>query len=365
MKKKICFVIQNLNIGGAQRIFIDLINSLYSQNNYDIKLIILSNENNIFINELNKKIDISILNKKKVIFSPIKLVSQINKYQPQVIISTITNVNILMCLLKPIFRFNFRLIIREANILSMNSKNDFYYLKYILVRNLYKFANKIICISYAVQEDLINNYKIEKNKTEVIYNPININLINKKLNNIRNINNINKITPKIISSKKIIISVGKFSYQKGFDILINAMKYVKNEDAFLIIMGLGNKNDYTNLINHHNLKNKVILLDYDQNPYILMSKSKLYVCASRFEGFGNTILEALYLGLPIISTPCHNGTNEIIKNVKYCKILNNFNEINLANAIDEKLLENSNKYRKTQLDSFNLKNITKEYEKII
>ena len=64
MKKKICFVIQNLNIGGAQRIFIDLINSLYSQNTYDIKLIILSNENNIFINELNKNIDISILNKK-------------------------------------------------------------------------------------------------------------------------------------------------------------------------------------------------------------------------------------------------------------------------------------------------------------
>ena len=362
MKKKICFVIQNLNIGGAQRIFIDLINSLYSQNTYDIKLIILSNENNIFINELNKNIDISILNKKKVIFSPIKLISQLNKYQPQVIISTITNVNILMCLLKPILSFNFKLIIREANILSMNSKKDFYYLKYIFVRNLYKFANTIICISYAVQEDLINNYKIEKNKTEVIYNPININLINQKLNNM---NNINKISSEIISSKKIIISVGKFSYQKGFDILINAMKYVKNEDAFLIIMGLGKKNTYINLINHHNLKNKVILLDYDQNPYILMSKSKLYVCASRFEGFGNAILEALYLGLPIISTPCHNGTNEIIKNVKYCKILNNFNEINLAKAIDEKLLENSNKYRKVQLDSFNLKNITNKYEKII
>ena len=155
-----------------------------------------------------------------------------------------------MCLLKPILSFNFKLIIREANILSMNSKKDFYYLKYIFVRNLYKFANTIICISYAVQEDLINNYKIEKNKTEVIYNPININLINQKLNNM---NNINKISSEIISSKKIIISVGKFSYQKGFDILINAMKYVKNEDAFLIIIGLGNK-IYINLINHHNLK---------------------------------------------------------------------------------------------------------------
>ena len=99
-----------------------MINSLYSQNTYDIKLIILSNENNIFINELNKNIDISILNKKKVIFSPIKLISQLNKYQPQVIISTITNVNIFMCLLKPIISFNFKLIIREANILSMNSK---------------------------------------------------------------------------------------------------------------------------------------------------------------------------------------------------------------------------------------------------
>ena len=229
-----------------------MINSLYSQNTYDIKLIILSNENNIFINELNKNIDISILNKKSNLLSN-KTNSQLNKYQPQVIISTITNVNILMCLLKPILSFNFKLIIREANILSMNSKKDFYYLKYIFVRNLYKFANTIICISYAVQEDLINNYKIEKNKTEVIYNPININLINQKLNNM---NNINKISSEIISSKKIIISVGKFSYQKGFDILINAMKYVKNEDAFLIIMGLGNKNTYINLINHHNLKIK-------------------------------------------------------------------------------------------------------------
>ena len=61
-----------------------------------------------------------------------------------------------------------------------------------------------------VQEDLINNYKIEKNKTEVIYNPININLINQKLNKM---NNINKISSEIISSK-IIISVGKFSSKR-------------------------------------------------------------------------------------------------------------------------------------------------------
>ena len=162
------FCYSKFKYGGAQRIFIDLINSLYSQNTYDIKLIILSNENNIFINELNKNIDISILNK-KVIFSPIKLISQLNKYQPQVIISTITNVNILMCLLKPILSFNFKLIIREANILSMNSKR-FLLFEIYFCWNLYKFANTIICISYAVQEDLINNYKIEKNKTEVIYN---------------------------------------------------------------------------------------------------------------------------------------------------------------------------------------------------
>ena len=365
-KKKICFVIQNLNIGGAQRIFVDLINYLSSKKNYDIKLLIISNENNFFINQIDNNIDIFILNKKKAVFSLISIIKKLNEIKPETVITTITNMNVLLCLLKLFIKYKFKLIIREANILSLNSKNDYYYLKSVLVRLLYRLSDKIICISKAVQYDLINNYGLNLNKTTVIYNSINSKFIKEKINDKNQINKIKEfLRRKLIINKKIIISVGKFSSQKGFDILIESMKYITYDNFILLIIGNGNKREYLKLIKKYNLQNRVFLINSDTNPYVIMNYSSLYVCSSRYEGFGNTILEALSLGLPVISTPCHNGTNEIINNFKSCKVLPNFKAKTMGEVINNKLLNLDLKIKnKYNLNKYEIKNIINYYENI-
>jgi glycosyltransferase involved in cell wall biosynthesis len=367
MKKKIFFIIQNLNVGGAQRIFIDIINYLSLKNIYQIKLIIISNEDNFLIHDLNENIDISFLNKKRVSFSFFKILKEINKHKPDVVFTTITNVNLLLCFLKAIFLFNFKLIIREANILSLNSKDDYYLLKLFLVKFLYRFSNKIICISRAVQKDLLEKYKVKIDKTNVIYNPINTKQILLKIKDQNKINEVtNFLNNKSLNLSKIIISIGKFSHQKGFDILIESMKYVRLKNVFLIIMGIGKKQKYQNLIKLNKLENKILLFDFDTNPYVLLNKSSIYVCSSRYEGFGNTILEALFLGLPVLSTPCHNGTNEIIHNLEYCKILENFEPKKMGEAITQMLCNiNTNSKYKFEKKDYNLSSIVQAYESLI
>lgn len=365
-KKKICFVIQNLNIGGAQRIFIHLINSLSEKKIYEIKLIIISNRYNDLIDQVNKNIEILFLNKRKAIFSFNSIIKKLNEIKPETVITTITNLNILLCLSKFFIKYNFKLLIREANILSLNSKKDYYYLKLILVRFLYKFSDKIICISKAVQNDLVYNYGIKINQTIVIYNPIDLKFIEEKINDNNQINKVNKfLSNKLISNKKIILSVGKLSPQKGFDLLIESMKYIKNNNYVLFIIGNGKKSLYNKLISNYKLYNRVFIIDSDTNPYVLMKYSSVYICSSRYEGFGNTILEALSLGLPIISTPCHNGTNEIIEDNKYCEVLPNFHPKTMAKAINNKILKNNFKKYKHNLDRYEIKNIIKLYEEVL
>ena len=367
MSKKICFILQNLNVGGAQKIFIHLINDL-AKKNYQIILIVISSENNVLFNKLPQNIKIIYLNKRKVIYSIFSLFINLKSIKPNSIITTITNVNLALCLIRPFLRFKTKLIIREANILSENSRYDYYFIKYILVRLFYSFADSIICISNNVKKDLIDNYKIKKNFIKVIYNPIDTKSIDINLNDDLHMKKVEDVLKKLNFDKKIIlISIGKLSYQKGFDILIDSMNYIKNINVCLLILCVGDKISHNKIIKKNKLEERVYLIDYDINPYQWMFRSNMYISSSRYEGLGNAVQEALYIGLPIISTPCHGGTHEILKNLNNCSVTSDFNAKTLAFEINKKLLDKkniNNKYN-YNLNKYYMENISKKYEYIL
>ncbi|MEG1616804.1 MAG: glycosyltransferase family 4 protein [Bacteroidales bacterium] len=115
---------------------------------------------------------------------------------------------------------------------------------------------------------------------------------------------------------KIVISLGRFHPQKGYDLLIPAWIKVakKHPDWQLYIYGKGDeKEKYRRLIQQNNLSDQVFLKDPVENVSEVLLKSSIYVMSSRYEGFGLVLSEAMQCGVPCVSVDCEAGPSEIIK----------------------------------------------------
>ena len=115
-------------------------------------------------------------------------------------------------------------------------------------------------------------------------------------------------------TKKRAIAVGRYTYQKGFDLLIKAWQIVnrKHPDWELHIFGGGDNQSYTNIANSCSLKDVVIChgtVDDIRNEY---RYSSIFVLSSRFEGFGLVLAEAMSVGLASVAFACPCGPRDII-----------------------------------------------------
>lgn len=131
-----------------------------------------------------------------------------------------------------------------------------------------------------------------------------------------------------------VIAVGRYTYQKGFDLLLKAWKIVteKHPDWELYIYGKGDKTDYKKLAGKLDLKNFTL---ENATPDIIdkYSESSIFVLSSRFEGFGMVIAEAMACGVPVVSFDCPCGPKDIIKNGEDGLLVENGNIEQLAEKI--------------------------------
>ena len=119
-----------------------------------------------------------------------------------------------------------------------------------------------------------------------------------------------KVKPYNGRRKKTIVSVGRFVEQKGYDVLINAFKtfYTKHPDYNLLIYGDGPlKNSFIEQVEQLNLSNSVFFPGFIQNVPNTICEDGIFVLSSRFEGIPNTLIEAMSVGVPTVSTDCSPG----------------------------------------------------------
>ena len=220
---------------------------------------------------------------------------------------------------------------------------------------LYSRATCIVAQCAEMKADIIETLSLDKDKIVYIYNPVDLEEI-KSL----------KIEFNPFKKENInIVAIGRLAYQKGFDNLIDAFQLVSKQiaNAHLIILGDGPlKNDLTKRVIDQQLVGKVEFLNFQENPYPYLFFSDMYVLSSRWEGFPNTMLEALACETKIVSTDCKSGPKEILGENEYGFLVKENSPELLAEAIITYLLEKSKTQKRA--DFFDVRKIVKEYESL-
>ena len=116
-----------------------------------------------------------------------------------------------------------------------------------------------------------------------------------------------------LESKKVI-AVGRYTYQKGFDLLAEAWSIVteKYPDWSLHIYGEGDRSELEKRINELNLTKSFIANGKTDSIIEKYLESSIFVLSSRYEGFGMVITEAMSCGVPPVSFACPSGPRDII-----------------------------------------------------
>lgn len=173
-------------------------------------------------------------------------------------------------------------------------------------------------------------------------------------------------------SQKRVIGVGRYVYQKGFDLLLQAWSIVENKckDWELVIYGMGNRAPYEKIIDNMQIdRTRCHLYGPTNNIKHEYLSSSLFVLSSRFEGFGMVIVEAMACGLPVVSFDCPCGPKDIINNKNDGFLVENGNVGQLAEVMvklmqDEKLRIIMSENASKNVQRFSIEKIALQWKKL-
>lgn len=297
MKRKVLIFVQD-GVGGAERISV-LIGKNLDQEKYDVCFCLteLSVKSSItdFIPEGLRIKRIPNKNPLQLIWS---MVTTIIKEKPHTVFSSVFNLSNKILPFHWLFP-KIKVIIRCDNYLyTYNEKQQ------RMVANLYPKADVIIAQTEEMRDELIPIRGIDASKVVVLHNPIDIQTIDKKLVDANN--------PYMQDNAIRYVASGRFSYQKGYDMLADAFAIVckTNPASELYILGdtsMENGKPYDILLQktrENGIANKVHCLGYQSNPYPYIKYADCFVLSSRWEGLPNVLIESLYLGTPVAAFTC-------------------------------------------------------------
>tara|TARA_A100001011_G_C14265877_1_gene824620 strand:+ start:132 stop:1220 length:1089 start_codon:yes stop_codon:yes gene_type:complete len=254
-------------------------------------------------------------------------------------------------------------IINSKIVIRLNTSPDKYIdtpLKKIIFKFFYNLSDGVIVNSFEFKKKI---KKIFKLNSKVIYNPIALpNRINKKkINFFKKFKNLK------------ILSIGRLTDQKDHSTLIKSLNLLKNEgfEFRLYLIGKGyNHSRILSEIESYNLNKHIKLGGYKNKAYEFMNDSDLFILTSKYEGLPNVLIEAQYLGLPIISSDCPSGPKEILLNGKAGTMFKTGNYNDLKNKIklfirNKNFFYKKNKFAKKNLYRFNNEIAKEKYYKFL
>ncbi|MBS1512399.1 MAG: glycosyltransferase [Bacteroidetes bacterium] len=312
IKPKLLISINTLQSGGAERVVSLLLEHL--QDDFEIHLALYTNIIDYTIPASVKMLDLKqplqenkLLRFLKMPRQSYKVYRYCKKNQIKISVAFLYRPCYINALMKSIWGYTGKVIMCErTHQTTMQQSHSAIYRMFskFMVMFSYKRADLVLANSYAMQTDLVENFKI-RTPVKVIYNPVDLAFIRNHINE----------TPDFVFEKDTFyfISVGGFRKEKNHLLLLQAFFILKHLPCKLLIVGGGVLEDeLKQKVHDFGMSNKVIFCGWENNPFKYVSRSHCFVLSSDVEGFPNVLIEALACGRAVISTDCSSGPRELL-----------------------------------------------------
>jgi glycosyltransferase involved in cell wall biosynthesis len=303
---RILLLIPHLGGGGAEQVVALLARGL-SKEKYEVHLVVVT-QADAAATSLPPWVTVHALGARRVRAGAFPLLRLVWQLKPELILSGAVEANFLVLLMRAFLPPQTCVLVRQSG--TVSAALAFGGLPGYtrgLYRLLYRHADRVICQSRAMAEDLKRELGLGGEQIAVLPNPVDLEGIRAARN----------APSEWSGAGPHLLSAGRLAPEKGFDLLLEALAIVRERFAHadLIIAGAGREETaLKSLCSSLGLEAAVRFATHVDCPYAFFPGATLFVLSSRHEGMPNALLEAAAAGLPLVALPASGGVADLLGN---------------------------------------------------
>ena len=310
-RRKICFVLPSLNGGGAERAAVQILNGL-DADRWDRSMFLFAREGP-YLSEVQPSIAITSADTASRFGRWRALRSFIANERPDIVMAFLSFFSVLSAARAAISgaKVIFNLQTPMSDFLT---DADYQWRRgghkpafSAVTRMGYGAVDLIVATSQGVAKDLTSAFGVDPDRIRVIPNPVDLDRVRAARGEAVD----ERLLPP--GDGPLIVAAGRLAEAKNYPLMIESLAALRQDvPARLCILGQGElEQPLRQLIAARGLSNAVSLAGFQSNPWKYIARADVFLLTSRYEGFGNVLVEAMACGVPVVAT-ASPGTRDIV-----------------------------------------------------
>jgi len=309
--RDVCFVLPSLNGGGAERAAVQILNAL-DRSRWNRSMYLFAREGP-YLADLDPTIRLTCGAGGSRSRRWRELRAFLRRTRPQLIVSFLSYFSVLAAARAA--GVGARVVFNKQTPMSaFLADRDYHWRRRwdrrafsMVTRAGYRLADAIVTTSKGVADDLVSEFGVARARIRVVHNPVDVAAVTAAASE--------PLDPDTERAwaRPVIVAAGRLADAKNYPLLLDAMAHLQRTvHARLFILGQGEREaELRGQIARLGLQDAVVLCGFQRNPWKYIARADVFALSSRYEGFGNVLVEAMACGVPVVAT-CSPGTTEIV-----------------------------------------------------
>jgi glycosyltransferase involved in cell wall biosynthesis len=337
--KRVCFVLPSLAGGGAERVAVQVLSAL-DATRWDRSMYLFKREGP-YLADVPSSVRLASASSESRLGRLLELRRFIRDTRPDLVVSFLSYFTVLAA--AKAAGVGARVVFVLGTPMSAFLNDADYHWKTpshravftLITRAGYNLADAIATTSTGVSDDLMRHFGVRENAIKVVHNPIDFDaLAGASTEPLES-------TDERAWNHPAIVSAGRLAEAKNYPLLIDAMALLRRRlpAARLFILGQGDQElQLRQQIASLGLADTVRLCGFQRNPWKYIARADVFALTSRYEGFGNVLVEAMACGVPVVATSSP-GPLEIVQDNVDGMIVPEHTAAAVANALEAMLTD--------------------------